>query len=107
MPGQGRLGDCSKVTAVDAHGCTACPHPATGPAIEGSPTVKVNKRPALRVTDPGIHAACCGANQWQATKGSATVMINSLAAHRLNDMTQHCGGPGMLVQGSDNVIVGD
>ena len=56
MPEMGRLGDLSDVK-VDAHGCPACPHPAKGPAIMGSPDVLVNGLPALRVTDKGIHAA--------------------------------------------------
>ena len=106
MPGQGRLGDKANV-ALDAHGCPACPHPASGPAIKGSPDVNVNRRPALRVDDPGIHSACCGKNTWTATKGSLTVFINSKGAHRMGDETRHCGGMGQLAEGSPNVIVGD
>jgi uncharacterized Zn-binding protein involved in type VI secretion len=105
MPPQGRLGDKSFVPA-DAHGCVACPHPCTGPAIMGSPNVNVNSRPALRVGDPGIHMACCGPNTWKATAGSGTVFINNKAAHRLGDADQHCGGQGKLIEGSNNVIVG-
>lgn len=105
MPPQGRLGDKSNVPA-DAHGCPACPHPAVGPAIKGSPNVMVNFRPALRVTDTGIHAACCGPNMWTATKGSATVKINYLDAHRQGDQDTHCGGVGQLIEGSTDVIVG-
>lgn len=105
MPPQGRLGDKSQVPA-DAHGCPACPHPAVGPAIKGSPNVKCNGRPALRVTDTGMHAACCGPNTWTATAGSSTVFINNLAAHRLGDADQHCGGMGKLIEGSNNVEVG-
>jgi uncharacterized Zn-binding protein involved in type VI secretion len=105
MPPQGRVGDLSSVPA-DAHGCPACPHPAIGPATKGSPTVKVNKLPALRVTDTGIHAACCGPNTWTAKAGSATVFINSLKAHRQGDADTHCGGNGQLTMGSPNVIVG-
>jgi uncharacterized Zn-binding protein involved in type VI secretion len=105
MPPQGRLGDKSTVPA-DAHGCVACPHPCTGPAIMGSPDVNVNSRPALRVDDIGVHAACCGPNMWTAQAGSGTVFINSKAAHRLGDADKHCGGMGQLVEGSDNVIVG-
>jgi uncharacterized Zn-binding protein involved in type VI secretion len=78
-----------------------------GPAVTGSPDVLVNFKPALRVTDLGVHAACCGPNMWQATKGSATVVINNLAAHRLGDTDQHCGGVGQLVDGSADVITGD
>lgn len=106
MPGQGRLGDKANV-ALDAHGCPACPHPAIGPAIQGSPDVNVNRRPALRVDDPGIHTACCGKNTWTATTGSLTVFINGKGAHRMGDQTRHCGGSGMLIEGSPNVIVGE
>jgi uncharacterized Zn-binding protein involved in type VI secretion len=106
LPGQGRLGDKANVP-LDAHGCPACPHPAIGPAIQGSPDVNVNRRPALRVDDPGIHSACCGANTWNATEGSLTVFINGKAAHRMGDKNRHCGGMGKLVEGSPNVIVGE
>ena len=105
MPPQCRLGDKS-FTPADAHGCPSCPHPAVGPAIIGSPNVEVNFRPALRVTDQGIHMASCGPNTWVAQKGSATVLINFLQAHRLGDVDQHCGGVGTMVEGSPNVITG-
>ncbi len=106
MPGQGRLGDKASVP-LDAHGCPACPHPAIGPAIQGSPDVRANGRPALRVDDPGIHAACCGSNTWTATQGSLTVFINGKGAHRMTDQNRHCGGIGQLIEGSPNVIVGE
>lgn len=106
MPPQSRLGDKSLVPA-DAHGCPACPHPATGPAVAGSPNVFVNGLPAIRVDDPGIHAACCGPNKWNAKTGSRSVIINGRAAHRLGDLVKHCGGMGQTIEGSPNVIVGD
>jgi hypothetical protein len=106
MPGQGRLGDKANVP-IDTHGCPACPHPGIGPAIMGSSDVNVNRRPALRVDDPGLHAACCGPNTWTATKGSMTVFINGKGAHRMGDQNRHCGGMGQLVEGSPNVIVGE
>lgn len=105
MPPQGRLGDKSKVEAC-AHGCPACPHTAIGPAIMGSPDVFVNNKPALRVDDEGIHAACCGPNLWKAKTGSGTVFINGKAAHRKDDDDQHCGGMGYMIEGSPDVIVG-
>lgn len=105
MPGAGRLGDKAQGTS-DAHGCPGCPHPVVGPAIRGSDTVNINSRPALRKDDQGIHAACCGANMWQAAEGSATVFINDKPAVRMNDQTRHCGGSGKLIEGSDNVIIG-
>ncbi len=106
MPPQGRLGDKASVPA-DAHGCPACPHPAVGPAIIGSPDVSVNSRPALRVDDGGVHAACCNSNTWKAQEGSAGVFINGKAAFRQGDPAKHCGGQGRLIEGSNNVIVGD
>jgi uncharacterized Zn-binding protein involved in type VI secretion len=105
MPPQGRLGDKSQVPS-DSHGCVACPHTCIGPATAGSPDVLTNNRPSLRINDPGVHSSCCGANSWIAVTGSSTVFINGLAAHRMNDSDQHCGGMGRLIEGSDNVIVG-
>jgi uncharacterized Zn-binding protein involved in type VI secretion len=102
---QSRWGDRSLVP-VDVHNKTCCPHTCVGPAITGSPNVLVNNLPALRVTDSGIHAACCGPNTWLALQGSTTVLINNLAAHRVFDLDMHCGGPGRMVQGSPNVLVG-
>lgn len=105
MPGQGRVGDNSSIPA-DAHGCMACPHPGIGEAVSGSPDVRCNGRPALRVGDRGIHEACCGSNTWVAKSGSTTVFINNRPAHRKGDADKHCGGIGLLVEGSSNVDVG-
>jgi uncharacterized Zn-binding protein involved in type VI secretion len=38
--------------------------------------------------------------------GSKTVFINGMGAHRMGDMTKHCGGVGQLITGSPNVLVG-
>lgn len=105
MPGQCRVSDLSNVPAC-AHGCPACPHPGIGPGIIGSPDTMVNKLPALRVDDTGMHGACCNKNTWEATAGSATVFINNKAAHRIGDQDKHCGGTGQMTTGSSNVIVG-
>lgn len=105
MPPLGRLGDESKAP-IDAHGCPACPHSVSGPAIEGSPDVFINFKPALRVGDKGVHTACCGPNMWTATKGSGTVFINHRPAHRKGDLDLHCGGIGTLSEGSPDVNVG-
>ena len=67
----------------------------------GSPDVLINFKPALRVTDPGVHAAGCGPNMWQANRGSATVLIDNLSAFRLGDVSHHRQfAPGNLIEGS-------
>jgi len=106
MPAAGRLGD-KAFCPSDSHGCLACSHPVSGPAVQGSPDVFTNSMPSVRVGDAGIHSACCGPNTWTAAKGSATVFINGAAAHRMGDKTTHCGGTGQLVEGSANVFIGD
>jgi uncharacterized Zn-binding protein involved in type VI secretion len=104
MPGQARLGDIARAT--DAHGCTACVHTVTGPAVQGSMNVTVNGKPAVRTGDGGVHALCCGPNRWSAGEGSKTVFVNGKSAFRQGDPTNHCGGTGQLIQSSGNVIVG-
>ena len=106
MPKQCRVSDISEVNPPDVHGCVACPHPAKGPAIGGSPDVMVNKLPALRVGDPGLHAICCGTNKWTAQLGSTTVLINGKGAHRKDDLDTHCGGIGKMITASPNVESG-
>jgi len=105
MPPAGRVGDRALCSA-DAHKCPACAHSVIGPAVDGSPDVRIDSRKALRIGDPGVHSACCGPNTWNAAQGSSTVMINSRKAHRLGDATLHCGGVGNLVEGSPDVVVG-
>ena len=106
MPAAARLGDKSKVES-DSHGCVNCPHPAVGPAIKGSADVLINKKPAVRVGDQGVHSSCCGGNTWVAKDGSGTVFINGKKAHRKDDADTHCGGNGKMIEGSSDVNVGD
>ena len=106
MQPQSRLGDFSLVPKDDHHKCPQCPHLAMGPAETGSPNVIVNNRLALRVTDSGHHKSCCDSEKWEAVAGSHTVIINGLRAHRLGDRDHHCGGPGFMIQGSGDVLVG-
>ena len=105
MPGQARIGD--KAQGIDGHRCNACPHVVSGPATQGSPDVIINGKPAVRKGDGGVHSSCCGSNTWTAEGSSPTVTINGKQAFRLNDATIHCGGNGMLVESSGNVIVGN
>ena len=106
MPGAARLGDNAQV-AADAHGCPACPHPGVGPIVAGSPDVFINKLPAARVDDPGVHAACCGPNTYNIVKGSPTVYVNKKPLARLNDKTKHCGGDGPIIAASADVLIDD
>jgi uncharacterized Zn-binding protein involved in type VI secretion len=106
MASLGRLGDNSLAMA-DNHGCPACPHQVLGPAIAGSPNVRVNGRAALRVGDTGVHTVCCGPNQWTAQLGSVNVFINGKGAHRQGDAVTHCWNTlGHLTSGSPDVSAG-
>lgn len=101
-----RLGDHA-YCPLDTHGCPSCPHPVFGPSISGSPDVIVNGQPVLRVGDVGIHRTCCSEGQWVAVEGSAGVFFNDLPVVRQGDETMHCGGTGVMIQGSANVSIGD
>jgi uncharacterized Zn-binding protein involved in type VI secretion len=103
---QARVGDKSKISA-DSHGCPSCPHVCTGPGTEGSLDVLVNDQPTMRTGDAGTHSGCCGANSWTAKDGAAGVFINSLKAYRKGDPAKHCGGNGVQIDGSPDVLVGD
>lgn len=59
------------------------------------------------VSAVGSHESCCGSNEWKVATGSPTVFINGQPAARKGDITQHCGGVGELVEGSENVLIGD
>lgn len=87
------------VVSSDAHGCPACPHTCVGPIQTGSPNVFVNGKPAARVGDRGVHAACCGPNSYEIAGGDPEVLINGRAAARIGSMTRHCGGTGQVIQG--------
>ncbi len=106
MPGAARLGDKAQVKA-DAHGCPSCPHPGTGPIVVGSSDVFTNDLPQARLDDLGIHAVCCGPNNYQVAKGSPTVYVNGKPAARLQDKTKHCGADGQIIEGSPDVLLDD
>ncbi len=106
MPGAARLGDKAQIQA-DAHGCPSCPHPGTGPIVAASADVFTNGKPQGRKDDLGIHAVCCGPNNYQIAKGSPTVYVNGKPAARMQDKTKHCGGSGQLIEGSPDVLLDD
>jgi len=105
MPEASRLGDKAKCEA-DSHGTPVCPNRVKGPATQGSPDVQINHMPALRLNDKGLHKSCAGPGVWQAVQGCESVLINYQPAVRKNDLTQHCGGVGVMIEGSDDVMVG-
>src|SRR4051812_43823521 len=106
MPAAARLGDKAQVDA-DAHGCPACPHPGVGPIVTASTDVFVNDKGAARQDDVGIHAVCCGPNNFTISKGSPTVYVNGKPFARMNDKAKHCGGNGPIIEGSPDVYVDD
>jgi uncharacterized Zn-binding protein involved in type VI secretion len=106
MPAAARLGDKAQVQA-DAHGCPSCPHPGTGPIVVGSPDVFTNSKPQARKNDLGIHAICCGPNNYTINAGSPTVYVNGQPAARMQDKTKHCGGSGQIIEGSPDVLLDD
>lgn len=103
--GYARLGDRAKAPA-DAHGCPACAHTVVGPIVSGSPNVYIDDRPAARVGDRGVHAACCNQNTFVILTGNPSILINGRPAAMLSpdresgSRTQHCGGQGSVIEGS-------
>ena len=106
MPGAARLGDKAQASA-HAHGCPACPHPTIGPIVTGSANVFINGKAAARLDDLGVHAACCGPNNFSIARGSPTVYVNGKPLARAQDKTKHCGGTGPIVAGSTDVLIDD
>ena len=92
---------------ADAHGCPSCPHPGTGPLVNVSTDVFINSKGAGRKNDLGVHAVCCGPNNYTVNAGSPSVYINSQPGARLQDKTKHCGGNGQMIEGSPDVFFDD
>ena len=97
--GYAAVGDQAKCDA-DSHGCPADPHTVVGPIVSGSPNVFVGGKPAARVGDVGVHAACCGPNRFEIVGGDGSVMINGRPAAKIGSETRHCGGTGSIITGS-------
>ena len=57
--------------------------------------------------DIGIHAVCCGPNNYTINAGSSTVYINGKPCARMQDKTKHCGGNGQIIEGSPDVLIDD
>lgn len=94
-----RLGDLGS-----GHDC----HFPTTPAIEGSPNVFINSRPAVREGDAYMPHGCPSCKQplhpRKLLQGSTSVFINDKPAGRLGDPID-CGGA--AISGSPNVFIGD
>ncbi len=82
---------CPMVTAIVPH--------VGGPIIMGAPTVLTGMLPQARITDPAV---CVGPPDMIAL-GSFTVLVTSLPAARLGDVTAHGG---TIVLGEFTVLIG-
>lgn len=85
---------------ADSHGCPADPLSVIGPITTGSANVLVNGKPAARVGDVGVHAACAGANTFTIIDGDDRVLIDGRRAAWSFSTTRHCGGVGKILIGS-------
>lgn len=83
---------CPKVTAKVPH--------VGGPAVAGSPNVKICGMPAARKGDKLI---CIGPPD-SISQGSSSVKINGKPAARMGDGTSHGG---KILVGVPNVLIGD
>ncbi|GAB4276972.1 MAG: hypothetical protein Kow0056_07970 [Coriobacteriia bacterium] len=97
--GYAAVGDIARCPA-DAHGVPGDPVTVEGPITTGSPNVFVGGRPAARVGDVGVHAACSGSNTFEIIEGDSSVLINGRPAARIGSKTQHCGGVGEVISAS-------
>ncbi len=104
MLSAGRRGDRSE---REEEPCPTCKKPSVGASTTGSDNVLINHRPALRVLDKGLHDEGCPEGAWEAREGAPAVLINSRNAHRLSDAASHPSGPGKLLEGSHNVLIGN
>lgn len=98
MPPAARIGDmhtCPMATP----GTPPIPH-VGGPIITGMATVITCYMPQARVSDK----AMCAGPPDVIVKGSMTVMVGSLPAARMGDMTAHGG---VIVIGAPTVVIGD
>jgi len=91
----GMMAKCS----ADNHGGPADPMPVIGPITTGSSHVLVNNKPAARVGDIGVHAACVGSNTFEIVGGDENVLIDGRAAAKIGSSTKHCGGMGKIIGG--------
>ncbi len=90
--------------------CSRCAHPVQGPAVKGASNTFVDKMPALRIGDEGVHdkQTCCGPNKWKAVQNvqDRQVFIEGKAAFCVGDISLHDEkDQGKLMVGSSTVFV--
>ena len=90
-----RLGDIGS-----GHGCFP-----PSPAMQGSPNILINNRPAVRQGDAYVPHGCsnCPPHGRNLSQGSPTVLFNNREAGRVGDPIS-CGGSDAT--GSGNVLIG-
>jgi uncharacterized Zn-binding protein involved in type VI secretion len=87
---------------ADGHGAPMDPVNVVGPITTGSSHVLVNGKPAARVGDVGVHAACAGSNTFEIVSGDYQVLIDGKPAAWITSITKHCGGMGTIIGGGGN-----
>ena len=87
---------------ADGHGAPMDPITVVGPITTGSSHVLINGKPAARVGDVGVHAACSGPNTFEIVGGDENVLIDGRAAARIGSVTRHCGGMGTIIGSGSN-----
>lgn len=106
MPGAVRVGDlCSGTCDM---GYIDCPHSYSGGTCDnGSPSVFINSKAAVRVDDTGA-THCPHSGNFKSVAGSSTVFINGKAAVRIGDniTCNSCAHSGSHTTGSGSVFIG-
>jgi uncharacterized Zn-binding protein involved in type VI secretion len=97
MPRAGRAFDTAQPATAGDGGQAA--RSEASPVSLASPDVIIDNQAALRSGDAGPG--------FRASGGSTGVFVDGLPAFRQGDATVHDRGPGELVQGSPDVIIGD
>jgi uncharacterized Zn-binding protein involved in type VI secretion len=97
LPAAARLGDASRSDGQ------------VGRSVTASPNVLINRRPALRQGDQGVHRRGQAGAEWEAIAGAPRVLINGRRAQRIGDVIGETSGSaqGELVEGSPDVLIGD
>jgi Uncharacterized conserved protein len=82
------------------------PNSLGGTILSGAPLVLINGSPAARNADPTDCPLTVPPSTGQVAGGAAQVLINGRPAVRQNDPVVGCVLPGLVTNGSPNVLIG-